>query len=152
MISPTPANPSAPKTVAQVLGEIVWLLSQSPTHRQLFISDLEWFCMPAILLEQFRMFHGTDRPAAVVLWAKVSDEIDQRMRAGGTRLRADEWRSGPNHWLVEVVAPFGAEAEILTDLRKSIFQGIGFKFHRRAADGSLVLEEVLPTNVVDALH
>ena len=61
MISPTPPNPSAPKTVAQVLGEIVWLLSQSPAHRQLFISDLEWFCMPAILLEQFRMFHGADR-------------------------------------------------------------------------------------------
>lgn len=64
-------QPGAPKTVAQMLGEIVWLMTQSPVHKQLFIGDLEWFCMPAILLEQFRIFYGPNSPAAVALWTSV---------------------------------------------------------------------------------
>ncbi|MEQ1651245.1 MAG: hypothetical protein ABL897_02025 [Hyphomicrobium sp.] len=30
------------KTMSAVLGELVWLMSQSPLHKQFFISDLEW--------------------------------------------------------------------------------------------------------------
>ncbi|MCW8344268.1 toxin-activating lysine-acyltransferase, partial [Stenotrophomonas sp. SG1] len=60
----TDVNP-APKTVAQMLGEITWLMTQSPIHKQLFIGDLEWFAMPAILVEQFRIFYGPNSPAAV---------------------------------------------------------------------------------------
>jgi cytolysin-activating lysine-acyltransferase len=39
-----------PKTVAQVLGEITWLMTQSPRHKALALGDLEWLVMPAILL------------------------------------------------------------------------------------------------------
>lgn len=37
--------PGHAKTISAVLGEIVWLMSQSPLHKQFFISDLEWFVM-----------------------------------------------------------------------------------------------------------
>ena len=30
------------KKVSEVLGEVVWLMSQSPMHKQFFISDREW--------------------------------------------------------------------------------------------------------------
>ena len=30
------------KTMSAVLGEIVWLMSQSRLHKQIFIQDLEW--------------------------------------------------------------------------------------------------------------
>jgi hypothetical protein len=30
------------KKMSEVLGEVVWLMSQSPQHKQFFISDLEW--------------------------------------------------------------------------------------------------------------
>ena len=43
-------------TVASTLGEIVWLMSQSPTHKHFAISDLEWMIMPPILLRQFKIF------------------------------------------------------------------------------------------------
>src|SRR4051812_12670927 len=44
------------KTVAQVLGEITWLMTQSPRHKATPLGDLEWLLMPAILLRQFRIF------------------------------------------------------------------------------------------------
>jgi cytolysin-activating lysine-acyltransferase len=129
------AAPGSAKTVAQVLGEVVWLLSQSPAHKQLFIADLEWFCMPALLLEQFRIFNGPNSPAAVALWATVSPETQARLETGANRLRPDEWRNGDSVWLMELVAPFGAQEEILRDLATNVFPGKSFKFNKTGADG-----------------
>ncbi|MFC5373613.1 toxin-activating lysine-acyltransferase [Brevundimonas faecalis] len=130
----------APKTVAQMLGEIVWLMSQSPIHKQLFIGDLEWFAMPPVLLEQFRIFYGPNSPAAVALWAMVSEETEQRLEAGAHKLRPDEWKGGDRPWLIELVAPFGAQDEILADLSVSVFGGQPFKFHTATEDGRRVVK------------
>lgn len=134
------AQVQAPKTVSQMLGEIVWLMTQSPVHKQLFIGDLEWFAMPAILLEQFRTFYGPNAPAAVAFWAMVSEETEQRLEAGAHKLRADEWKGGDRPWLIELVAPFGAQDEILADLSLSVFEGKPFKFHTVGADGQRIVK------------
>lgn len=135
---PTPSlSPTGPKTVSQVLGEIVWLMTQSPVHKQLFLADLEWFAMPAILLEQFRLFYGPtpETPAAVALWASVSEETEARLQSGGSKLRPDEWKNGDRPWLIELIAPFGAQDEIMRDLAGSVFNGKGFKFHHLNPQG-----------------
>ncbi|MBX9803520.1 MAG: toxin-activating lysine-acyltransferase [Caulobacteraceae bacterium] len=131
-------NPS-PKTVSQVLGEIVWLMSQSPIHKQLFIGDLEWFAMPAIVLEQFRIFHGPNTPAAVAFWAYVSEETEKRLQSGADKLRPDEWKGGDRPWLIELVAPFGATEEILADLSKTVFGDKAFRYHSVNSNGQRVV-------------
>jgi cytolysin-activating lysine-acyltransferase len=102
----------APKTVAQVLGEIIWLMTQSPRHKATPLGDLEWLLMPAILLRQFRIFYQGEQPVGVALWALADDLVAQRIDAGDTRLSAVEWKSGTKLRIVELVAPFGGEAEM----------------------------------------
>lgn len=126
-------NPA--KTVSQVLGEATWLLSQSPIHKQLFVGDLEWFLMPAVLLEQFRVFNGPQHPVGIALWAKVSAETDQRLRSGAHKLRPDEWKGGDIPWLVELIAPFGGQEEMLADFSASIFPNDAFNYHHVTQDG-----------------
>jgi len=109
------------KKLSEVLGEIVWLLSQSPLHKQFFISDLEWFVMTPALLQQFRIFYATDRPIGVVLWASVSDEVAERLAQGTTKLRPQDWKSGDKLWVVEVIAPFGGAEEMVKDLKEKVF-------------------------------
>jgi hypothetical protein len=42
-VAPSPASPApTDKTVSIVLGEVTWLLTQSPQHKSLAIADLEW--------------------------------------------------------------------------------------------------------------
>jgi cytolysin-activating lysine-acyltransferase len=101
-----------PKTVSQVLGEITWLMTQSPRHKAIPLGDLEWLLMPAILLRQFRIFYKGEQPVGVALWALVDDLVAKRIDAGDNRLTAVEWKSGSNRRIVELVAPFGGEAEI----------------------------------------
>jgi cytolysin-activating lysine-acyltransferase len=102
----------APKTVSQVLGEITWLMTQSPRHKSIPLGDLEWLVMPAILLKQFRIFYKGEQPVGVALWALVDEIVAKRIDAGDTRLTAVEWKSGSHMRIVDVVAPFGGEAEM----------------------------------------
>jgi cytolysin-activating lysine-acyltransferase len=109
--APGQAEP-APKTVSQVLGEITWLMTQSPRHKAIALGDLEWLVMPAILLRQFRLFYKGEQPVGVALWALADDLVAKRIDAGDERLTAVEWKSGTNLRIVELVAPFGGEAEM----------------------------------------
>lgn len=134
--SPHTATAQPAKTVSHVLGEITWLLSQSPLHKNLFISDLEWFVMPAILLEQFRIFPGPNgQPAGLVLWGSISNETEQRLREHKVRLSPHEWKGGPNLWLIEMVSPFGGQEEMLADVAVTIFSGKPFKYQITGPNG-----------------
>jgi cytolysin-activating lysine-acyltransferase len=119
----TAAAPAgAARTVSAVLGEVVWLLTQSPQHKQsFFLGDLEWMAMPPILLQQFRLFYAKDRPIGVVLWAFVDEEVEARLLSGNARLRPQDWKSGDRLWIVEAVAPFGGTDEMLKDLKAKVF-------------------------------
>lgn len=133
------------KTVSQVLGEITWLLTQSPVHKQLFIGDLEWFVMPAVLLEQFRIFNGPQHPVGVALWATVSEETEARLAAGAHKLRPDEWKNGERPWLIELIAPFGGQDEIIKDFADNIFPGKPFKYHHVTSQGTRDVAEYKPS-------
>ncbi|MBI3699145.1 MAG: toxin-activating lysine-acyltransferase [Afipia sp.] len=110
-----------PKTVSQVLGEIVWLMTQSPRHKSIALGDLEWLLMPAILLKQFRIFYKGEQPVGVAIWALVDDLVAKRIDANDKRLTAVEWKSGTNMRVIDIVAPFGGEHEILKQLERPNF-------------------------------
>jgi cytolysin-activating lysine-acyltransferase len=132
------AIPSAPRTVAEALGQITWLFSQSALHRHLKIADLEWSVMPAILHEQFRVFtfgpllgledmrpedlapgftrEGLENmPLGVALWGWLSVGAEAKVEAG-ERLDHGEWKSGDRLWLLELITPFGTPENKLGEL------------------------------------
>jgi cytolysin-activating lysine-acyltransferase len=116
---PTPGGDN--KTLATVLGEIVWLMSQTTTHKQFFISDLEWMVMTPGLLQQYRLYYAKDRPVGVLFWGFVDDEVEKRLMAGNAKLRPQDWKSGEKLWIVDVIAPFGGTDEMIKDLKLKVF-------------------------------
>lgn len=132
----TPAG--AAKKVSEVLGEIVWLMSQSPLHKQFFISDLEWFVMTPIVLQQFRLFYDETKPIGVVLWASVNEEVEQRLVSGPPRMRPQDWKSGDRLWAVEVIAPFGGAEEMVKDLKAKVFKDRQLKFCKTGPTGRVL--------------
>jgi len=129
------AGDAPKKTVATALGEMCWLLSQSPNHRHaLFCADLEWLVMPPLMQGQYRLFYAEGRPVGVALWAFVSDTVEQRL-AGGGRIGSEDWRSGDRVWLVEIVAPFGNQDRMLDDLCNTALADRKFRFIRTHPNG-----------------
>lgn len=75
-----PVDPVAGKTVAEILGEIVWLMTQDPAGREMKVAEIEALVMPAILA---RRFH--------IKYAQVPD----MRRPGATTLQPVEVRISP---------------------------------------------------------
>ena len=131
--------PASSTTVSHLLGEITWLLSQSPLHKALQIGDLEWLVMPALIHRQFYIFRDGDKPVGLALWAKCNPQAEAKLDRGmiepENRLTLEEWSSGDTLWLVDLVAPFAdannKQREImLADLISGPLKGRAFKFHQ----------------------
>lgn len=129
-------------TVSHILGEMTWLLSQSPLHRELTIGDLEWLVMPALIHQQFYLFRDGDQPVGLALWAKCSSEavakLDRGMVDPENRLSLEEWTNGDQVWLVDLIAPFATfenqQREIMmADLISKPLKGLEFRFHQTDA-------------------
>lgn len=123
-------------SVATIIGEVVFLLAQSPQHRNnLLIADMEWYLLPPITAGQVRLFHEKGRPVGFALWARVSEEVEKRLSSGGYKLRQSDWRSGERLWLVDLIAPFGGAEQMLGELGKSALAGQEFRYLKRGPDG-----------------
>jgi cytolysin-activating lysine-acyltransferase len=146
-----------PRTVAEALGQITWLFTQSPLHKHLPIGDLEWSVMPAILHEQFRVFRfghlealdgvaaedylpGLTRdgleqmPLGVAFWGHLSEAAEAKVQVG-ERLTMEDWKSGDRLWLLELISPFTTPENKLTeamfaDMLTGPFKGKAFSLHR----------------------
>lgn len=150
--APETAVPSAAPTVSHFLGEMTWLLTQSPLHRALSIGDLEWLVMPALLHEQFYLFRDGDRPVGLALWAKCRPEavakLDRGMIEPENRLSLEEWANGDQIWLVDLIAPFADAANrqrevMIADLITGPLSGKSFSFHQTdPATGKRTVQQV----------
>lgn len=106
-----------------ILGPALWLYARDPFKKYTFIADLDWAILPAIILDQCRLYTRNGIPFAFFTWALVSDTVDQRLRSGAPRIAPHEWQSGPHLWLIDIVTPFGQTEEMIAELRKAQFAG-----------------------------
>ena len=146
------AAQAAPPTVSHLLGEMTWLLTQSPLHRGLSIADLEWLVMPALIHQQFYLFREGEQPVGLALWAKCSPEtvrkLDKGMIEPANRLSLEDWNSGDQIWLVDLIAPFADTKNrqrelMIADLISKPLKGEEFRFHQTdPATGSRVIQTV----------
>lgn len=128
-----------PPTVSHMLGEMTWLLTQSPLHRALAIGDLEWLVMPALIHQQFYVFRDGDQPVGLALWAKCGPAAAAKLEGGmvepENRLTLEEWTNGDQIWLVDLIAPFAnvenRQREIMmADLISGPLAAKAFNFHQ----------------------
>lgn len=123
--------------VAHIMGQMLWLMLVSKSHRfNFFVGDMEWLIMPPIILKQFKIYYTSEnKPAAAVLWAKVNDEVEGRLKNGQRKLTQEEWNSGESNWIIDMIAPYGQIDTILEDLQKNVFAGSEFNFVKTTPDG-----------------
>ena len=112
-------------------GQVVSVLMRSSQHKHLALADLEWLVVPPLTAGQFAVANmqskegGPSVPAAVVLWARVSPEVDQKLStdlSAPIRLQPDEWKSGDILWLIEAVGDGRLLANFLKNLQEKAFR------------------------------
>lgn len=119
------ARQQARKVLGKIplLGPVTWLMLQQPTGRQTLLGELEWRVMPALILDQAKLYLKDEAPVAFASWARLSEEVAQRYQKAPHQLTMADWTSGDQIWLVDVFTPFGGAQEVLKDLREKVFAG-----------------------------
>lgn len=104
-----------------ILGPVVWLMARSEDRRYVMACDIETTILPSVVLDQCRIFFRGSLPLAFINWARVSDEVHQRLLGGTGRLAPHEWNGGPHLWIVDIIAPFGELEDLLGAIRRDSF-------------------------------
>lgn len=119
------ARQQARKVLGKIpmLGAVGWLMMQQAASRHTLLSELEWRVMPALVLNQAKLYLKDEAPMAFVSWAKLSEEVAQRYQTSPHQLTLADWASGDQVWLIDVFTPYGGAQELLKDLREKVFAG-----------------------------
>lgn len=105
-----------------ILGPAIWLYAKDPIRKFTFIAETDFTIMPPIILDQCRLYTRSQIPFAFVTWAKVSDDVHNRLLSGTPKIAPHEWQGGENVWLIDIVTPFGQSEETINEAL-SLFPG-----------------------------
>lgn len=106
-----------------MLGPITWLMMQQSATRHTLLSELEWRVMPALVLNQAKLYMREEAPIAYVSWAKMSQQCAARYKNPPHQLMASDWKSGEQIWIIDLITPFGGGTDVMKDLRENVFSG-----------------------------
>lgn len=144
----------ASKRLSASFGEVVALLMRTKGYAAMPLSDLEWLVVPALVTGQFSLAeaqsktNGVIQPMAVVLWARVSNELHSRLLANpeqAARMKPAEWVSGENIWVVEAIGERRIVEALLTKMSDSVWSGKTVKVRVRNKEGKLVVGDLART-------
>ena len=128
--------------VRESFGNVVMTMMMLPRYRHQSVSDLQQLVLEPLIRDRVAIAYPgktEDRTSAdmvgLAIWASVSDEVEAKLReqigAGvfPVRLKAEDWTSGDNNWLLDVIAPDAkATAAVIANFRQLVKQG-GLKLH-----------------------
>ena len=127
--------------VRESFGKVVMAMMMMPRYRHQTLADLQHLVLEPLIRDRVAIAQkaGEDAVASDVagmaIWASLSDEAEGRLREqikGGAwpvRLRADDWASGSNNWLIDVIAPDQrGVASVIANFRQVVKAG-SLKLH-----------------------
>jgi len=129
------------KKLQASFGEIVSLLMRTQDFKNMRLTGLEDLVVPAITTGQFMIAEaqakesGFTAPVAAILWASVSEEIDQKLsKTNGepVKLAPKDWKSGDIPWLIIAAGDKRLIKAILQRVQETTLKGRPMKF--RALD------------------
>jgi hemolysin-activating ACP:hemolysin acyltransferase len=98
-------------------GNVVLSMMALPRYRHIPVGDLQHLVFEPLTRDRIAFAYAGDRDdpltdmAGFALWASVSDAVEQRIREQiregvfPVRLTPQDWISGKNNWLLDVIAP-----------------------------------------------
>ena len=120
------------KRMQASFGEVVTLLMRSPQFKGMPLAALEQLVVPPIVAGQAMIAEAQNKktglvaPAAAILWAKVSDEVDQRLseaQGQSLNLSQQDWKSGDNPWLIITAGDPRLVKPLVEQLQKTVPKG-----------------------------
>ncbi|MDZ4841798.1 MAG: toxin-activating lysine-acyltransferase [Hyphomicrobium aestuarii] len=147
------ARAAIARRATAAFGQIMALILRSPLHQALTVAQIRTVVAPVVMAGQFalagRRFSegGFVRPVAAVLWARVSETVDERLLASPHAdlvLKRDELSSGDIIWILDVLGDGGAVQTLIGQLGTTQWAGQTVRVRTGAADRSIGVRTLGP--------
>ncbi|WP_206243593.1 toxin-activating lysine-acyltransferase [Novosphingobium terrae] len=142
-------NPLQPEMLAKIeamrskiqlsMGQVVLAIMDLPRYRHQSLNDLKHIVVQPLLQDRLAIAHSSvvmpdgstalekDHIVGIAIWASASDQVDAKIseqiksNAFPIRLGPDDWVSGENIWLLDVIASDSkAATSVLLNFRKLV--------------------------------
>lgn len=139
-VRPAGSLGSARGALQQRMGQLTLAMLRLPRYRHLPLGDLDILALRPLLNDRVAFAHGegddtSEVPIGMAIWASVSDAVSERI-AGQVnsgvfplRLGKDEWTSGENVWLLDVIVPNKRAGTAVFVNFGSMIGGRSFRMH-----------------------
>lgn len=124
-----PDNAAAMRRQADALyrgiGIAAMAMARTKEYGGVFVGDLRRAVAPPVVLNQYRIVHDkSGKTAGFFAWAKVSEQVRERLMLGRPALRFGEWQSGAEIVvMIAAAASDNARRKMLQALLKDDFAG-----------------------------
>jgi len=123
-----------PDSIA-TFGALSFLAAHCPLHSKFSAGLLRSIFLPAAEHNCVRLFQNDKGvPCAALIWARLSDDVSERMIYDNMPPRHQDWVSGRNLWFLDLIAPFDHGADIARHIARNPPEG-AFYFGRIGPDG-----------------
>ncbi|MFV2052927.1 toxin-activating lysine-acyltransferase [Aliiroseovarius sp. YM-037] len=106
--------------VLRVFGEIAFLCFYSNLYQKWSMQAIAKVFEPPIYLKQFQVYRARGVPRGVVTWAKLNAEAEAKHIAGTGLDNFEEWNSGDQLWIMDIMAPWGHGKDIIENIKATI--------------------------------
>ena len=127
--------------VRESFGKVAMAMMMLPRYRQQTLADLQHLVLEPLVRDRVAIAQRsgenavTEDVAGIAIWASLSDEAEARLRdqirgnMWPVRLQAEDWTSGSNNWLIDVIAPDSkAIASVIANFKQVVKEG-NLKLH-----------------------
>ncbi len=97
-------------------GSMWFLAGLVQKYNQYKVAELMQLIEPPLRLGQYKIFTSKGYPRAFITWASLNEENQIKFALEESYFGADQWASGENIWLVDLVAPFGHGPDVQKEI------------------------------------
>ena len=97
---------------------VFYIMSQCTRFKDMRLSGIQRLILPPMRLGQYKIYSDKEVPIGYASWALLSDELSEGYKNNTYKIKAQDWNSGDNLWLINVLCPKGGGSIVLRRLDK----------------------------------
>lgn len=125
--------------MSTLFGHVLDLTLHSKVHAKWTLEDCYRLFAPPLQLGQYVTLQEGDKIVGFATYAMLSAEASDAFTHSTRKLQPEDWRSGPEIWLIDCIAPWGHGTVVARLLRQHLraqgYIGKTISYRRKYPDG-----------------
>lgn len=118
LINVSPLYPN--DDILRVFGEIAFLAFYSDLYGAWSARAIARSFEPPVYLKQFNVYRAKNVPRGMVTWALLNKTAEEKHVSGGGLDSFDDWQSGKQLWIMDIMAPWGHGRDVIEDIKATV--------------------------------